>query len=366
MVMYSTIVNGLYRTGNTCRAVSLLRIMEEASCKPNTLVYTTIIHSLCKDRMVDDVIKLFIEMNEKGIFPDVVTYNSLIHGLCNFGQWKEAIKILREMLDSGIAPNVRTFNVLVDAYYQGRDDERGRGGHMDEAIRVFNNMVDKGLYPNIVSHNILINGYCKKMKIDEAMHLFQEMPRRGNNQHLHTSEAVDMDRRSVYVVAFYLHRRRRRWRSISGHTSCGVRFTGFSSTTGHSTSGYSITSYSGRQHCLRYSLEFSTHTTTHQTAGYLTPLDSTVESTPTSSSGRASSQNLEVDYGRVYTVVIVNCTFPSSVCHGGSGRQLLLHASTNGGGDRNSNVAATIEALSDSPWKLKPISLAYRRNQVWF
>ncbi|XP_028082872.1 pentatricopeptide repeat-containing protein At1g62930, chloroplastic-like [Camellia sinensis] len=172
-----------------------------------------------------------------------------------------------------------------------------------------------------------------------------------------------MDRRSVYVVAFYLHRRRRRWRSISGHTSCGVRFTGFSSTTGHSTSGYSITSYSGRQHCLRYSLEFSTHTTTHQTAGYLTPLDSTVESTPTSSSGRASSQNLEVDYGRVYTVVIVNCTFPSSVCHGGSGRQLLLHASTNGGGDRNSNVAATIEALSDSPWKLKPISLAYRRNQ---
>ncbi|KAF5957493.1 hypothetical protein HYC85_004718 [Camellia sinensis] len=140
--------------------------------------------------------------------------------------------------------------------------------------------------------------------------------------------------------SFYLHCRRRRWRSISGHTSCGVRSAGFSSTTA-----------------------------THQTAfaaGYLTPLDSTVESTPTSSSGRASSQNLEVDYARVYTVVIVNCTFPSSVCHGGSGGQLLLHASTNGGGDRNSNVAATIEALSDSPWKLKPISLVYRRNQVWF
>ncbi|CAL5438271.1 unnamed protein product [Camellia sinensis] len=137
--------------------------------------------------------------------------------------------------------------------------------------------------------------------------------------------------------SFYLHCRRRRWRSISGHTSCGVRSAGFSSTTA-----------------------------THQTAfaaGYLTPLDSTVESTPTSSSGRASSQNLEVDYGHVYTVVIVNCTFPSSVCHGG---QLLLHAFTNGGGDRNSNVAATIEALSDSPWKLKPISLVYRRNQVWF
>ncbi|XP_028082871.1 pentatricopeptide repeat-containing protein At1g62910-like [Camellia sinensis] len=206
MVMYSTIVNGLYRTGNTCRAVSLLRIMEEASCKPNTLVYTTIIHSLCKDRMVDDVIKLFIEMNEKGIFPDVVTYNSLIHGLCNFGQWKEAIKILREMLDSGIAPNVRTFNVLVDAYYQGRDDERGRGGHMDEAIRVFNNMVDKGLYPNIglfrssrcsaalelfnemqvvgiilhsQTYGVILDGLCKNRNIAKALSLFHMMESNG-------------------------------------------------------------------------------------------------------------------------------------------------------------------------------------------
>ncbi|CAL5346626.1 galactan beta-1,4-galactosyltransferase GALS3-like [Camellia sinensis] len=59
-------------------------------------------------------------------------------------------------------------------------------------------------------------------------------------------------------------------------------------------------------------------------------------------------------YGRVYTVVVVNCTFPSSVGHGGSGGKLLLHASTNGGGDRNSNVTDTIEALSESPGSLNP------------
>ncbi|GMP85156.1 hypothetical protein CsSME_00038429 [Camellia sinensis var. sinensis] len=67
VVMYGTIVNGLCRTGNTIRAVSLLRIMEAGSCKPNTVVYNTVIDSLCKDRMVDDAMKLFSKMNEQGI-----------------------------------------------------------------------------------------------------------------------------------------------------------------------------------------------------------------------------------------------------------------------------------------------------------
>ena len=42
VVMYGTFVNGLCRTGNTIRAVSLLRIMEEGSCKPNTVVYNSV------------------------------------------------------------------------------------------------------------------------------------------------------------------------------------------------------------------------------------------------------------------------------------------------------------------------------------
>ncbi|CAL5412762.1 unnamed protein product [Camellia sinensis] len=57
-------------------------------------------------------------------------------------------------------------------------------------------------------------------------------------------------------------------------------------------------------------------------------------------------------YGRVYTTVVINCTFPSPVGHGGG--KLLLHASTNGGGDRNSNTTDTIEALFESPGSLNP------------
>lgn len=57
-------------------------------------------------------------------------------------------------------------------------------------------------------------------------------------------------------------------------------------------------------------------------------------------------------YGRVYTVVVVNCTFPVAVGQNGSGGQLLLHASTSGGGDRDLNVTDTIEALIEAPGSL--------------
>ncbi|XP_047307772.1 galactan beta-1,4-galactosyltransferase GALS3-like [Impatiens glandulifera] len=59
-------------------------------------------------------------------------------------------------------------------------------------------------------------------------------------------------------------------------------------------------------------------------------------------------------YGRVYTVVVINCTFSVPVGHDGSGGSLLLHASTNGGGDRIMNSTDTFEALIEEPGSMKP------------
>ena len=57
-------------------------------------------------------------------------------------------------------------------------------------------------------------------------------------------------------------------------------------------------------------------------------------------------------YGRVYTVVVVNCTFSQPVNVDNSGGRLVLYATTSGGGDRNLNVTDTIEALTESPGTL--------------
>lgn len=68
-------------------------------------------------------------------------------------------------------------------------------------------------------------------------------------------------------------------------------------------------------------------------------------------------------YGRVYTVVVVNCTFSAPVIGGGSGGgKLLLHATTNGGGDTNSNSTDTIEALTESPQDLDNFNRVHNAN----
>ncbi|XP_071731207.1 galactan beta-1,4-galactosyltransferase GALS3-like [Rutidosis leptorrhynchoides] len=52
-------------------------------------------------------------------------------------------------------------------------------------------------------------------------------------------------------------------------------------------------------------------------------------------------------YGRVYTVVVINCTFPLTAAS--TPGKLLIHAATSGGDDANFNLTDTIEALTESP-----------------
>lgn len=55
-------------------------------------------------------------------------------------------------------------------------------------------------------------------------------------------------------------------------------------------------------------------------------------------------------YGRVYTVIVVNCTFPSDVGADGSGGRLIVNATTGGGGggDRALDVEERFVALQEA------------------
>ncbi|GAA0168855.1 hypothetical protein LIER_23476 [Lithospermum erythrorhizon] len=60
------------------------------------------------------------------------------------------------------------------------------------------------------------------------------------------------------------------------------------------------------------------------------------------------SENVtRLGFGRVYTVVVINCTFPTSVEGGGDG-ELYLSASTNDGGDAYSNATDTFVTLTEA------------------
>ena len=86
----------------------------------------------------------------------------------------------------------------------------------------------------------------------------------------------------------------------------------------------------------------------------------TTSTTPSSSSSSSSSSSKPITtigykilpdwgYGRVYTAVIVNCTFSEPINTDNTGGKLVLYASTNGGGDTSFNVTDRMEVLTESP-----------------
>jgi hypothetical protein len=54
-------------------------------------------------------------------------------------------------------------------------------------------------------------------------------------------------------------------------------------------------------------------------------------------------------YGRVYTAVVVNCTFNETINVNNNGGKLMLYASTSGGGDTNFNITDKMEVLVEKP-----------------
>ncbi|PHT44798.1 hypothetical protein CQW23_13956, partial [Capsicum baccatum] len=183
-VMYATVMNGLSKRGHTKKTLSLLRLMEQGSTKPNVFIYSIVIDALCKDRNLDAAINLMNEMKQKGIPPDILTYgsvidglyvctfNMVIDGLCKEGKVEDAEEVMEHMIKKGVEPDIITFNAIMDGY--------GLRGQVDRARRIFDIMIDKCIEPAIISYNVLINGYRKKKKVAKAMQLLGEISQRGS------------------------------------------------------------------------------------------------------------------------------------------------------------------------------------------
>jgi pentatricopeptide repeat protein len=63
---YTTVINGLCKTGNTSMAVHVYK-MEQNGCKPDVVIYNTIIVSPCKDRLVNNAMEFLSEMVDRSI-----------------------------------------------------------------------------------------------------------------------------------------------------------------------------------------------------------------------------------------------------------------------------------------------------------
>ncbi|KAL8116724.1 hypothetical protein AgCh_023032 [Apium graveolens] len=172
VVTFTTMIDGLCKTGHTDMALWLFRFMEKCNCKPNIVTYNTVIDSFCEQGLADDALDLHSEMIENGILPDVWSYNAIIRVLCRLDRWEDVSILLKQMMeDISISPDVHTFTILIDAY--------SKSGKLDDAKHIIEIMSERGVYPDIVTYNTLMQGYCTQGQTAIAFDLYRKILSEG-------------------------------------------------------------------------------------------------------------------------------------------------------------------------------------------
>ncbi|KAL8106935.1 hypothetical protein AgCh_023654 [Apium graveolens] len=200
-IIFSTIVDGLCKTGNTSAATRLFRYMEKK------VTYNSLMDGYCLRGEVDKALALLKTMRSKGILPNARTYTILINGYCKKLKVDRAIHLLEQMPSEGLTPTIETYNTILHGLFQtGRHVEARmffknkmlnqglqldivtcrtllfglcQNGYIVEAFSAFHMMVCNGLCPDLGIYNILIHGLFKEGKVDDARIFFRNFPLKG-------------------------------------------------------------------------------------------------------------------------------------------------------------------------------------------
>eukprot|EP01018_Ginkgo_biloba_P019437 Gb_16587 [translate_table: standard] len=129
-------------------------------------------------------------MQRTGIRPDQFTFSSVLPACGHLATLKDGKEIHQSIIKSGFEYDVVVGSALVDMYVKCRK--------IEDARHVFDEIPQR----NVVSWNTIIAGYAQSRLLDESLNLFQQMPERdvvswnviiaGYAQNGHVDEAVKL------------------------------------------------------------------------------------------------------------------------------------------------------------------------------
>ncbi|EPS66849.1 hypothetical protein M569_07924, partial [Genlisea aurea] len=172
VVTYTCLINSLCKAGNLQRAMDYFNQMAVRGLKPNEKTYTTLIDGFSQQGFMDEAYGLVEEMISKGFSPSIVTYNALINGHCQLGRVDEGLNVIQTMTSRGVFPDVVSYSSIINGYCRNLD--------LDKAFSVKEDMSQKGIFPDTITYSSLIQGLCELRRLDEACKLFTEMSSKLN------------------------------------------------------------------------------------------------------------------------------------------------------------------------------------------
>ncbi|KAG6600102.1 Pentatricopeptide repeat-containing protein, partial [Cucurbita argyrosperma subsp. sororia] len=191
---YNIIINGYCSEGNVEKAFQFHNKMVENFFKPDVFTCNILLCGLCREGMLEKALKLFNTWVSKGKDIDVVTYNTLISSLCKEGKFENAYDLLTDMEEKKLGPDNYTYNAILGALTDA--------GRINEAEKFMLKMVESGklhdqnlkfdkgrsvatselpehIDSKSMAYSDQINELCNQHKYKDAMHLFDEVTKKG-------------------------------------------------------------------------------------------------------------------------------------------------------------------------------------------
>ncbi|CAA6658159.1 unnamed protein product [Spirodela intermedia] len=232
-ITYNTLINGLCKSQKLEAAAELAGAMAtkgvppsvetfntlvnayakaflfERGINPNAQTFNILIGGYCKSGRVENAIKRLEDMKEKNISPTIVTLNTIIDGLCREGKVKEAeelaaqlrekardirraLEVYEEVKKQGLSPTIATFHILIRAaslegmiqqqelvpdraLYNALIRMYSCSGEIHRALTFREEMMEKNIPADEMTYTSLVMGWCRKLDMEEARRIFQDM-----------------------------------------------------------------------------------------------------------------------------------------------------------------------------------------------
>ncbi|CAN6468583.1 unnamed protein product [Victoria cruziana] len=168
--LYNNLLDVLVKFDRFDRAFELIDEMRR-DCAPNYVSFSIVFSGLLKKDRSLDAFLLTVKMASYGLFPDAVHLTQLISKLCNIGERGKAWDALHAVMDGGGKVDVPSFNALLAGL--------GRDCDFSKMNLLLSEMKKLGVEPNIITFSTLINNLCKSHRVDEALHVFENMAEAG-------------------------------------------------------------------------------------------------------------------------------------------------------------------------------------------
>ncbi|KAJ0982614.1 hypothetical protein J5N97_010869 [Dioscorea zingiberensis] len=142
--------------------------MKRRGCSITANTWTIMISQYGQAGLTEIALKTFKEMKNEGHQPNCSTYKFLIVFLCGKKGRKveEAIKIFQEMINAGYMPDREMLGIYLSSLCES--------GKLEHARKAVKSLCKRGFTPQL-GYSLLIRSMCRAGKLEEALHLAEEM-----------------------------------------------------------------------------------------------------------------------------------------------------------------------------------------------